>query len=294
MPEGPRHTHVHLDGHVHEHGQGDDHDLGEGVEAAEMGIDAFGVGISIVAPAQLMPRVRTVLPPGSKEREPAEGDEHFFLRPQENSVYSVDRRGDTASGSSDLQIALEVLDSRLRAHIAADAPNHIFVHAGVVGHRGRAIVIPGVSFSGKTTLVRELVRAGATYYSDEFAVLNASGQVEPYPKPLSIRDGGFSQTDHAVETIGGAAGIDPLPVGLVVLASYSPDATWQPRRLSAGEAVLALLENTIPAQTRPQQAMSTITKAVKDAATLRGERGEAAAIVPELLAEVSVIDSHSA
>ena len=36
--------------------------------------------------------------------------------------------------------------------------------------RGRAIVIPGRTFSGKSTLVAELVRAGATYYSDEYAV----------------------------------------------------------------------------------------------------------------------------
>ena len=56
------------------------------------------------------------------------------------------------SGSSDLEIALEVLDTRLRGCIALHAPAHIFVHAGVVGYDGRAIVIPGVSFSSKAKL----------------------------------------------------------------------------------------------------------------------------------------------
>lgn len=253
---------------------------------AQLGIEAFGVGVVIVAPAEVLPRIRTILPPGSQDKEPAEDDEHFFLVPQENKVYRVVQGSDSVSGSSDLQIALEVLDARLRAHIGLQAPDHIFVHAGVVGYAGRAIVIPGLSFSGKTTLVTELVRAGATYYSDEYAVLDDAGLVHPYPKSLSIRSNGYAQVDQAVETIGGAAGVEPLPIGLVVVASYSPEAQWDPRRLSSGEAVLAVLANTVPAQERPEQAMSAITKAVKGAVVLEGARGEASAMVPDLLASL--------
>ena len=57
----------------------------------------------------------------------------------------------------------------------------LFIHTGVVGWQGRAIVIPGRSMTGKTTPVKVLVEAGATYYSDEFAVLDKQGQVHPYP-----------------------------------------------------------------------------------------------------------------
>jgi serine kinase of HPr protein (carbohydrate metabolism regulator) len=201
---------------------------------------------------------------------------------------------ESVSGSSDVQIALEVLASQLRALISVRAPDHVFVHAGVVGYGGRAIVIPGSSFSGKTTLVAELVRAGAIYYSDEYAVLDEAGRVHPYAKPLSIRSGGVSQVDHSVEAIGGSAGTDALEIGLLVVSSYSPDAVWSPRQLSSGEAVLAVLEHTIPAQERPQQAMATITKAVQGAVALQGERGEASAIVPELLASVSGAGAPSA
>src|SRR4051812_15498788 len=52
--------------------------------------------------------------------------------------------------------------------VAERAPDHLFVHAGVVGWEGRAIVMPGASFAGKTTLVQAWLEAGATYYSDEF------------------------------------------------------------------------------------------------------------------------------
>jgi hypothetical protein len=279
MPDGARHTQVHLDTHPH-----DQYPFPDLAEMTELAFEAFGVGIAIVARPDVLSRVRMVLPPGSREKEPAPDDEHFFVQLQENKVYRVWQGGDGISGSADLHVALEVLDSRLRAHIALHAPDHIFIHAGVVGYEGRAIVVPGKSFSGKTTLVAELVRAGATYYSDEFAALDDAGLVHPYPKPLSMRSGGLSQVDHAVEAIGGVAGAEPLPVGLVVVTIYSPEANWDPRRLSSGEAVLAVLANTVPAQTRPEQAMSSIRKAVQGAVVLEGERGDAAALAPKLIA----------
>ena len=65
----------------------------------------------------------------------------------------------------------------------------MFVHAGVVAVDGRALLLPGGSFTGKTTLVAALLRAGAQYGSDEYAVLDEAGLVLPaYPRPLSIRN----------------------------------------------------------------------------------------------------------
>jgi hypothetical protein len=68
----------------------------------------------------------------------------------------------------------------MHTHIALHAPEHVFVQAGVVGVGERAMVLPGKSFAGKTTLVAALVRAGAEYWSDEYAVLDANGDVHPY------------------------------------------------------------------------------------------------------------------
>ena len=95
-------------------------------------------------------------------------------------------------------------------YIALHAPNHVFVHAGVVGVEDRAIVLPGRSFAGKTTLVAALVKAGAEYWSDEYAVLDADGLVHPYPKPLSVRINDTRETDEQpVESLGGRAGEGP-------------------------------------------------------------------------------------
>lgn len=256
-------------------------------ELEQVGFEAFGVTASVVAPTGVLARIEEILPPGWRRREPGEDEQRFVLRPRSHSEYGVEDRQGSVSGSSDVQVALEVLDARIRAWIALTAPDHIFVHAGVVGHGGRAIIIPGTSFSGKTTLVAELLRAGATYLSDEFAVLDDDGFVHPYPKPLSIRTSGYGQTDHPIDAFGATAGNGPLPVGLVVISQYVPEGRWDPRRLSGGEALLALLAHTVPARERPDQSLTVISRAISAATALEGARGEAAAIVDELLAAVA-------
>src|SRR5208283_5118090 len=108
------------------------------------------------------------------------------------------------------------------------------------------ILIPGLSCSGKTTLVAALVGAGATYYSDEYAVLDKEGCVHPYAKRLSIRvpDDKIRIRCRPNE-LGGTQGVDPIPVGLIVVTQYRIGASWRPRLLSPGRAVLALIDNTV-------------------------------------------------
>src|SRR5437867_1877526 len=111
--------------------------------------------------------------------------------------------------------ALDAFEIDLRHYVAEASPTRVFVHAGVVGWRGSAIVIPGKSFSGKTTLVAELVRRGAVYYSDEYAVLDRRGRVRPFAKPLSIRTSAWHRSeDQAVQGMGGVVGTRPLPFGV--------------------------------------------------------------------------------
>ena len=90
--------------------------------------------------------------------------------------------------SMDLDEALNELEIDMHSYIATATRQRMFLHAGVVGWRGQAVVISGKNFSGKTSLVTAFLRAGATYYSDEFAVLDSRGRVHPYPWALHIRE----------------------------------------------------------------------------------------------------------
>jgi hypothetical protein len=187
--------------------------------------------------------------------------------------------------SRKLDDVLERLESDLRLFVAEVARHRVFVHAGVVGWKGQAIVIPGRSYSGKSTLVSELVRAGATYYSDEYAVFDTRGRVYPFPKPLEMRsEGEFKQTKIEVTGLGGRTGAKPLPVGLVVVTQYKAGARWRQREISSGQAVLALLANTVSARRSPDKALGALKKGVATARSLKGVRGDAGVIAHQLLA----------
>jgi len=186
--------------------------------------------------------------------------------------------------SVDATEVFDRLESDLRLFVAEVARHRVFVHAGVVGWKGRAIVIPGRSYSGKSTLVSELVKAGATYYSDEYAVFDSRGRVYPFPKPLEMRDSGeWKQTKVEVEVYGGKTATKPIPVGLVMVTKYKAGARWKPRTLSGGQAVLALLANTVSARRQPEKALGALQQAVADAQTLKGVRGDAATLANSIL-----------
>jgi hypothetical protein len=187
------------------------------------------------------------------------------------------------SGPVEIPVALTVLDAQIRMHIALHAPNHVFVQAGVVGVSGRAIVLPGKSFAGKTTLVNALLDAGAEYWSDEYAALDSHGLVHPYPRPAPAR-GDRVDAETTPDNRGrGGAGARTLPVGLVAIAHYRPGAAWTPRKCSAGEGAIKLLEHTICARSRPEHAMGAVRQALGNAIVLEGERGEAEPVAAALL-----------
>ena len=181
----------------------------------------------------------------------------------------------------DLARALAVLGSTVRHHLAEHAPGYVFVHAGVVSADGVGIVIPGSSFSGKTMLVAELVRAGATYYSDEYAVIDAVGMVHAYAKPLSIRLDASDRSD--VQIPDAQSGATPIQAALVVVTEYEQDASWRPVALTRAQGALALLEHTVAVRAKPADAMVAARLLAQNALFIAGTRGEANAAAPAIL-----------
>jgi hypothetical protein len=196
-------------------------------------------------------------------------------------LYSDDRR---LTRSEDLADIFTALESDLRLFVAEFAKERVFVHAGVVGWKGQAIIIPGRSYSGKSTLVAELVRAGATYYSDEYAVLDARGRVHPYTKPIELRpEGTYVQSKFDVSELGGRPGKKSLPVALVLITGYKTGASWRPRKLTAGKGVLEILFNTVSARRDPAGAFGALRQVAAQADILKGVRGDAVDTVPAIL-----------
>jgi hypothetical protein len=182
--------------------------------------------------------------------------------------------------SLELADVLRAFESDLALYVAEHARGRLFLHAGVVGWRERAIVIPGASMSGKSSLVAALLEAGATYYSDEYAVLDARGRVHAYPRALALRDGRPAPSASRA----GAAPPAPLPLGLVVLTRYRTGGRWRPRRLSPGRAGIEMLAHAVAARRRPTTALRVLTRALSGASAVTGARGEAADAAGTMLA----------
>jgi hypothetical protein len=251
-------------------------------------VEAFGVTVAVSADPQHFAAVSDFLPPRARQvSDPPERGRFALVKDTTGSgLLNVVCDDKPIAGPFDLRLALGILDAELRMYIALHAPDHVFVHAGVVGVGESAIVLPGRSFAGKTTLVAALVQAGAEYWSDEYAVLDADGLVHPYPKPLSVRiDGTRATEERTIESLGGRAGDRPLPVALIAFTSYRPGAVWSPRPCTTGEGAIKLLEHSIAARSRPEQALAAVRRATTNAAILQGDRGDAEEAASVLLSQ---------
>jgi hypothetical protein len=195
----------------------------------------------------------------------------------------------TAVKSLDAGEVYDRLELDMQLYVASQAPKRVFIHAGVVGWKGKAILIPGRSFTGKSTLVRALIEAGATYYSDEYAVLDHKGRVHPYPCPLKIRDEtGRARLQWSVDQLGATIGRKPIPVGMVVSGEYKANARWRPRRLSPGRGALELFNHAVSARQEPARDLAAIRQVVSHAPVFRGSRGEAKEIAKQILDKLTI------
>jgi hypothetical protein len=97
----------------------------------------------------------------------------------------------------------------------------VFVHAGVVALEGRGMVLVGESGAGKTSTVAALLRQGATYLSDEVALLDPeAGTALPFIVPMAVKS--WTRT---------AAGM--LPSGRTILREGGVEY-WLPTPVESG------------------------------------------------------------
>lgn len=250
-------------------------------------VGAYGAQLAVSAPdGEILRRIIDGLPPGWELCPPEIQHDEVSWRIavlREEDGYRLRDSDGYERTSADLELTICMMRTQMRRYVGHHASDLVFIHAGVVAHRGRAILIPGPSFAGKSTLVAALVRAGADYYSDEFAMLDAQGLVAQYREPLSIR-GPEGREEVAV---GPATTQRPIPVGAAAITMYKPGSTWQPRHLSTAAGVLAMMEHAVPARERPAETLATLRQALQGAVIFEGDRGEADETAVALLEAVA-------
>jgi hypothetical protein len=176
----------------------------------------------------------------------------------------------------------DAFEESLKWLVAEHSHRRVFIRAGVVGWRDRAIVIPGGPRCGKTTLVRALVACGATYFSDEYAVLEGSN-VHPYRSRLPEWIGEGGSLSYLLDEIRGVQPIVALPVGIVLFAPYQPGAVFKPQLISRGKSLLGLFKHSVAGQRRPEPVLRALETVTRRCNALEGVRGDAHAVATYLL-----------
>ena len=203
-------------------------------------------------------------------------------RLQPDAVFRLKRTADGGVAVETPQLAnnfsvrtdvLENVERRLHLYLASETRQAAYVHAGVIAWKGKAVVFPASSWSGKSTLVLALVKAGAQFVSDEYAIVGLDGHVYPFPRPMALRLPDLPSRISA-EELGWTSSRQAYPLGAVICTKFTADEEWAPKSLTSGEAVLELLAHTVSAQKSPDIVLKCLTRAVEGAKCWKGARGE--------------------
>ena len=252
---------------------------------------AYGVNIGIFCYSEdLIPKIKKIVKiavPKNIVFKENIVHEHIFTITfaEESSLKGFSKNNEAETFFAEEVDLLDQLASQVRITVAEFAVTNVFIHSGAIGFNKSGIIIPGTSFSGKTTLVSELIKIGAEYYSDEYAVLDEDGYLHPYPKMLSMRGiiNEWDQVDTAPEEFGARIGVEPIPVKMILLTKYSRNAVWNPKLLTPGEAILEILQHTIPIRNKPEFVLKVLKKMVGRAIIAKSERGAAQEFAPFFL-----------
>lgn len=250
---------------------------------------SFGVKIGIESNNErLLRRIISALP-GIIPKiyfEEFEGEtEHTYHFRLGEKFVRFDKDAEFYGENESEEIVLNYFFGRLRLNVAEYAVGKVFIHAGVVGLNGKAILFPGNSFSGKTTLVSTLIKQGAHYYSDEYAVIDENGLNYPFPKTLSVRGitDKYKQFEIEPKSLGAIMGVEPLPVGAIILTEFEQDAKWEPNVLSAGNGILEILPNVISIRINPKFTLDVLNIIANRAIITKSKRGDSLQAVNFLL-----------
>jgi hypothetical protein len=245
-------------------------------------VRAFGLVVAIDSDApDLFGLLEPQLP--SFPEEPGASTPHLSYRVKvlAGGGVTVVRGRRTIATVPDVPAASAILVGDLQSAMARRAANWTFVHSGVVAIDGQVLLLPGPSYAGKSTLVAALLGAGASYGSDEFAVIDPAGRVHPYSRSLVLRT---PVRRLRADELGGVVVTDCLPVAAVLFTEFVPDADFDMSPISSAEVALRLLQHCLGVRGRPVETMAALQAVAIDAKGFIGCRGDADLAAAALMA----------
>ena len=192
----------------------------------------------------------------------AEALVHFRFE-KTDTYYNLYLDGQTLVRQQPLNLAAEVMLSRLHLHVAFHNPDLTFLRADAARMSHGTLLVAGDAFSGKTYLVNHLGKSDSETLCTHYTVLNDSGEVLRYPSANRPTSGQKATT-------------------LAVL-SYRPRSEWEAQSATPGEMAMHLTTHLDGQQNCVVTALPRLAILCSEAKArwmgARGEAGEAASIL---------------
>jgi len=257
--------------------------------AYSFGVLAFGCDIHVenACPEFRDTLERYILPPLPRDAFPRIGDTVRLRVDRVDDYYRLTVNGvevlSTADTADFVLGVLKAIDETVIYRLQSLKA----VHAGAVVFEGRAILIPGSTHAGKSSMVAELLRRGATLLSDEYALIDEAGRVHAYPRPMLLRDSRMQQSPVLPAELGSDYAKEPVPVGWILALQYRPFSDWRIQEVPQSEALMILLRNTPHPMADSPAMVDFFLKAVSAAKCFAGYRGDAVQGADQILHLIS-------
>lgn len=253
------------------------------------GIQAFALSIRVECESAEMREMlnRFLLPPMARCEVPADAAQIKIEVLEESGGFAIEINAQKISSATNIPDAalatVKALDDAVVEHLAGLRA----VHAGAARLKGRALLIPGSTHAGKSSLVAELLRRGAELFSDEYALVDKDGRVHSYPRPMLLRNGSPRQTLVLPEDLNASFAEQPAIVGWILAVDYDPGAGWEVEEISQGEAVMHLLRNTPHEMEQSPEMINFFLRLAANARCYSGTRGDVAEAAERILQLIS-------
>jgi hypothetical protein len=257
-------------------------------------LSAFGVVVEINSPGrEIFEQCAATLPGYWLRAGDGKADVCFDIEaphhePEGRRYFLFRENGELLGGAINETQVRRRLARRMDYHLGAYARDCAFLHAGIVCHKGRAILLPGLSHAGKSTLTASLVRAGAQYVSDDIAVIDRTGRAYFLSRAINLREDVARALDLPSSAHMEHLREGTLPVGAIMLLNFRRnEAVLDMRPLSKGETILRLIANSMNGRHEPETVIRCCAAAVSQAICYEGVRGEAETAAPLILSSIN-------
>jgi hypothetical protein len=225
-------------------------------------------------------------------RPAGEVDRSYRVTPSNSGGFQLQIDGESSLDLPDIDRMGEHIEGDFHHWLATYTRGYLFVHAGCAAWRERGIIIPGRSHAGKTTLTRALVEAGATYYSDDYAVIDHDGSIWPFPRRLYVRPV-TNDPPHRIDPIASNWPVGQRPIRAAVVAElkFDREQGWEVEQVTGGMGALSLLDNTVAARERPEDSLRLMSRMMDGAIAIKGTRDDAESTARRLLAMVDELSA---